>query len=90
MKYVMFAQKAGDLELRLPVIFPNSMVHESVAIAIIRAYAIEGVMLKPVSAGDYNPFNGSVSGKSETLDLPSHPDDARVILFCDYGAGFIG
>jgi hypothetical protein len=81
MKYVFIEVSMDDgMVQMLPVIFPNSLVHEDVSKAICRL--VRGA--KPVSAGFINMRADATYDKSETLQLSSREEDAAVINFIDY------
>lgn len=87
MKYIMFLQKTGELERNIPIIFPDTLIHEEVAVAIESLIRKMGeVRLK--SAGTINIYGDiAVSGKSTTLNIESNGDDARIISIYDYFHG---
>jgi len=73
MKYVIFKQKQ-----LLPVIIPEHVTHSQIKI----------VGAKPISAGFFENESGIVNtfGKSESLNLKSKPEDARIIESTLYNA----
>ena len=89
MKYVMFIKdEDGELPIAYPVLFPNNLVHQEVAEALM-AGPLEGFKVR--SAGDLTSTGKGygVGGHSETLKVTAHPDDERIIDMQDYGGCFI-
>lgn len=84
MKYIIMAKDFGTVIHRVPIIFPNTLVHSDVAVAT--ANILTGY--EPVSAGEYDPVSGSCSGRSSTLGLEASDEDSSTILLNDYGAAF--
>lgn len=89
MKYVMIKCSKGILDVRVPVIFPDLMMHADVARYMEALLRRENNFdsAKPVSAGFYDPMDGAVSGKSESLDLKSDPQDEQTIFTYQYTHG---
>lgn len=82
MKYIMFALD----DRRLPVIFPDDLNHIDVAEALTAKLNMS--RMRPVSAGSVDGLAVlAASGKSETLQMNSAPDDATVINVYPYCAG---
>lgn len=90
MKYIIFEVTIGEeLKKEEPVIFPNMFVHEDVAKRICHMLEMEHNFTSvPVSAGEFNPISCECSGKSETLNLKSRPQDSDIVKLCDYGMNF--
>lgn len=93
MKYVMFdvAHVEDGLVQKIPVIFPNTLVHSMVAEAIkpmLRA-SFRGTSVEASSAGDvhFSMTDVMCGGKSETLGLDSNAVDAKIIAWNDYTFG---
>lgn len=85
MKYVMFIKdEGGDFPIAYPVLFPNNLVHQEVAEALM-AGPLEGFKVR--SAGELTSVGKGqgVTGKSDTIGVQSHPDDERIINMQDYG-----
>jgi hypothetical protein len=85
MKYVMI-RRGGQV---LPIIFPEFLVHEDVANAIIGVLEnMDGPNLQPrevVSAGDVTVPLASCDGSSQTLGIGSrYNQDERLITFGQY------
>lgn len=88
MKYIVMQHKFRDLVIEVPVIFPNSLIHEEMAVIM---KVLLGDTARSVSAGEYSPLDGSCHGKSSTLNLESRGEqDMRLILMYDYLGGFVG
>ena len=89
MKYIMFEVKVGNLTQKVPIIFPNNLVHADVAKrmkhCLIRDHNMDGVEV--VAAGDAH-VEARCSGRSETLKLESQLEDSFTINFIDYGGAF--
>lgn len=84
MKYIMF--QAGDLKYKLPVIFPDTLVHEDVAEALLPL--LPGGA-KVISAGECTVM-GQCSGRSETLKVASRGDkDSAVVNTFNYTHGLV-
>lgn len=92
MKYVMFEIKHGSLTRRVPIIFPNELVHAEISMYVRKMLKdVHGWDAKTVSAGDVNfAMDCHCSGSSETLGISAQPDiDNNVINMNDYGGSFI-
>lgn len=89
MKYVMLEIRGpGGLKRRVPVIFPNEMVHEDVTKAIQTIAPYDKAV--PVSAGDITLISGvTCDGQSNTLKLKAHKKDALTIQLLDYTHGLL-
>jgi len=90
MKYIMFLAEARGLQVLIPVIFPKNLVHKFVATCMepcIKAHGYFTVI--PIRAGDVSIFGTDItcSGKSDTLNLKSDPNDASIIHNYDYSHG---
>ena len=92
MKYIIFENVNTDE--KIPVVFPDVLVHADVSRGIERAAMTSRyhpVSLFPVSAGFVFVRNGekglsvTCSGKSESLNLSSQPEDADLIGRQYYG-----
>jgi hypothetical protein len=86
-KYIILEGPQGQ---RLPVIFPNVLVHKDVAEGVIRAVGRqppEGRWFKPVTAGFVNLAVSDAYGESETLNMKSDPGDRVRINVADYSGG---
>lgn len=92
MKYVMIEIPAhGELPARrVPVIFPDSLVHADVAAAmeaVVKSTLVPKARVKPktTSAGECYLDNVKCHGSSESLNLEARERlDARVIEMYDY------
>lgn len=76
MKYIMFQDSDGR---KLPVLFPDLMVHQYVAWGIERALVRQKLYVLPTSAGFVTFNNVKTFGESETLSMKSKPIDADYI-----------
>lgn len=88
-KYVMLRTKVGTLEIDVPVIFPDKLVHADVARAI--APLLPGKFEYAVGAGQVNMLEvRSVEGRSESMGIASRGHhDAKVINTYDYTHGVV-
>lgn len=86
MKYIMFetVSKNGTFHEKMPVIFPNDLIHSDVAAAMVAAFAGIGRTCKPISAGSCSFKDTRVGGSSETLNLKSRLIDENLIQLSDY------
>jgi hypothetical protein len=89
MKYVVAVTK-GELSRKVPLIMPNQFVHAEmfkILKQMIRESFDEDCEI--FSAGEISFFGPSIvcSGKSSTLGVCSHPDDAELIKCYDYTMG---
>lgn len=87
MKYIILEGPQGQ---KLPVIFPNVLVHKDVAEGVIRAMGRQPLMgewFKPISAGFVNLAVSDAYGESQTLDMKSDPGDRLRINIADYSGG---
>jgi hypothetical protein len=96
MKYVVMKVRIkGGMDMELPVVFPNSLVHKDMADAlrmVIHESLDNVVHTEPVSAGEVSLFGTGLncSGYSETLNLHSRGSrDSTLLVGCDYGAGIL-
>lgn len=90
-KYVMMSRVRGETEQRVPVIFPEVLNHSDVASALqFRDPYLRGCPV--ASAGFLNvTHDGRIAchGRSESLGIGSHPDDARIIETYNYLHGLV-
>lgn len=86
MKYVMF--RVGTDDRKVPVLFPQELVHACIAEAV---HTMDGMLgAVPISAGSVRMDGLRVFccfGRSESLKLESHPDDAAIIRTVNYTHG---
>jgi len=90
MKYVMAEVKRGSLVKKVPLVFPNELVHREMATVFKQALHRHGWDdVRFVSAGELVMFGAGVecSGSSETMGLTAQDGDARVIEMYDYMHG---
>lgn len=84
-KYIMFQdERTGRLA---PVIFPNEFVHDEMAEAVIISGVGRPAFMRPISAGFLDLAVVSTRGHSETLNMQSRPEDARIINTHPYTSG---
>jgi len=90
MKYIMI-EVEKPVRRRIPIIFPNDMVHAIVAEAILsKAKTMNWQNAKVVSAGDCSVMDVECSGHSSTLKLSSDSfKDERIINNIDYLHGIM-
>ena len=88
-KYVMLSDETDGTVRLMPVIFPAEMVHKDVAEAMVRmAMRYDDPRLWiPRSAGFVQLMATSAHGESESLNLPSDPEDTRLINVRGYTGG---
>lgn len=84
MKYVILQVTQGTLKRELPVIFPDCVCHDDMALWFGEALAADKI--KAVSAG-FCTVRVNTSGSSETLGLKSRPEDDQLINLFDYYHG---
>jgi hypothetical protein len=85
----MFKITLGTVERKIPIVFPNLMVHKIVA-AVSYPLLQEHwpkAKIELASAGDFNMIDGECSGRSESLGIESQPEDGHVIMNHDYFHG---
>lgn len=94
MKYLMFVKSSNLLDHFVPIIFPDELTHSVIATIVLCSPELDGFHVR--SAGSIQ-LGGTLMGKtfpticdgwSETLDLKSHPDDAKIISLYEYGGKF--
>lgn len=90
MKYVMF-EVDSDPKIRVPVIFPNFMVHSIVAEAAVKILEQHEMPAKVVSAGDLTLgiLGVHCSGGSKILGVEAHSLDGWIITHYDYFHGLM-
>ena len=90
MKYIIYSVKSGEVTHRIPIIFPNILVHSDVdkriAHCLRREHGFDAV--KAIRAGECQ-VTAYCSGNSETLGLESGDDDTNLINMIDYGGGVL-
>lgn len=93
MKYVILKSVLAGQEQKIPIIFPNFLVHSDVAKYIagnlIRQHG-RPVDITVSSAGFINLGDVACHGESETCKVKSDPLDADVIQMHDYLFGIEG
>ena len=88
MKYIMLERKLDHgMVQKLPIIFPNDLVHAGVATALLELLKKDKFEAKVVSAGDLCLIGVTVGGSSTSLGLASNPVDELLITINDYAHG---
>lgn len=90
MKYIMLETQLQHIRRRVPIIFPDFMVHEDIA-RLFHDFLIHRheMFSNVISAGDIDLGLVECSGRSETLKIESSPDDNQTINSYDYFNGII-
>lgn len=92
MKYIILKSTLAGEEQKIPIIFPDFMVH------ILVAKYMVGMLIKQhdrnphitvASAGSITISNIECFGKSETCKVESDPNDADLIQMFDYFQGLV-
>lgn len=90
MKYIMLETQLQHVRCRVPIIFPDFMVHEDIARLFHNFLRHRHEMFSTVvSAGDINLGQVGCSGESETLKLQSSNEDNSTINSYDYFHGIV-
>ncbi len=85
-KYIMLELDSGSFKRRVPIIFPDLLVHADVAAALQQTPGMADA--KPVSAGSIDLFAEACHGKSTTLNVASNGEgDAELINTFPYFHG---
>lgn len=89
-KYIMVEVDRGVAgQQRLPIIFPDVLVHDDVAKAILALPNFSKQPAKVVSAGTAEAVTALCDGESETLKLKSDETDTDVICSFAYYHGLV-
>jgi hypothetical protein len=88
-KYIVMVRKTGSLRRELPILFPNELVHQHVAKALLglpgNPYGFEN---RVASAGDVVFSRVACSGRSESLNIATRgKEDETLIWGVEYGFG---
>lgn len=86
-KYIMFDVTISTTTWKMPIIFPDKLIHSDMAecATIAIHLAIPKAIVKAVNAGTLNQLKVvSTDGDSETLNLKYNEDDATVINAYEY------
>lgn len=87
MKYITFQVSK---HLAIPVIFPATLVHDDVAQALLPLLKRQFLKAKVRSAGEVSSLDLQMtSGRSDTLDIDSNPDDGPLLWMYDYNHGYV-
>ena len=84
-KYVMLEIDNGAFKRRLPIIFPDLLVHADVA-AAVQSLPMMGEA-KPIAAGSIDLLAAECHGKSTTLNVSAGETDAELINTFPYFHG---
>lgn len=88
MKYIVFEITQGrSLAQRLPIIFPDTLVHKDVVFRLWPSLLQAGDEVSIVSAGFCDVEVKVCHGGSETLKVGSLPGDAALINSWDFNKG---
>ena len=89
-KYVMLKIRLGEIDKMVPIIFPDFMIHEDIAkSAQLILKDFHNFDSTVSSAGDIQFEYPLCSGKSETLNVKSDPEDEETIRLYDYLHGLL-
>lgn len=83
MKYIMFLTEVAGIQRKVPIIFPDFLVHIEVAKAMKDLIGSS----KIASAGDVELDVRSVHGKSTTIGISSKTEDKEIISMYNYFQG---
>lgn len=89
MKYVMLSIELADVRRDMPVMFPDFICHDEMALwygEALKSTFGEDLKVEAVSAG-FCDLRVNTSGSSETLGLHSRPKDDSIINTFDYFGG---
>lgn len=84
-KYVMLEMPCGGVRRRIPIIFPDILVHADVA-AAVQSLPMMGEA-KPIAAGSIDLMAAECHGKSTTLNVSAGETDAELINTFPYFHG---
>ena len=84
-KYVMLEIDNGAFKRRLPIIFPDILVHADVA-AAVQSLPMMGEA-KPIAAGSIDLMAAACHGRSSTLNVSAGETDAELINTFPYFHG---
>ena len=89
MKYIMLQIKTGGVSQRIPVLFPDALVHAEVAEALLK-HIPTLKKAKTINAGTVK-VHASVDEASEstTLELKAGSDDSMIINTHDFFHGIL-
>lgn len=79
------------LQMDLPMIFPELLVHSDVLAMTYQLTKMTGLEVVGVRSGGFLDFeNVACSGKSESMDVSSGAGDASLIELFNYSKGIVG
>ena len=84
-KYIMLELDSGSLKRRVPIIFPDILVHADVA-AAVQSLPMMGEA-KPIAAGSIDLMAAACHGRSSTLNVSAGETDAELINTFPYFHG---
>lgn len=89
MKYIVMQRKVGDTIREVPILFPNELVHQHVAKALLSLPGNPYDFLNKVAAaGEVTLGDVACFGHSDTLKIGSRDrEDERLIFGVEYGFG---
>jgi hypothetical protein len=87
MKYIVLERNMYDTKQRVPIIFPDYLVHADIAVAMKKVPGMEKAVA--ASAGTLASFDidAEPTGKSDTLSLTASDGDGDLIKMHDYLSG---
>jgi len=83
MKYIMYIKEIEGIKRKIPIIFPDSLVHIEVAKALKDLVHTS----KICSAGEINMVASSTFGESTTLGIKAKKEDVEIINDYNYFHG---
>lgn len=83
MKYIIYEKKILGMIQKIPIIFPNQLVHLDVAKALTKVIGSSRI----VGAGDCYIKVSGVGGKSTTIGIKSKKGDEELINTFEYFYG---
>jgi hypothetical protein len=91
MKYIMLDISKEDGLKKIPIIFPDDLVHLDVARALIPAvrHTFHDKTVKVSSAGIVLELEGHCFGESETLKVKSDPHDTLILNSYQFAHGIV-
>ncbi len=84
-KYIVLELDSGSFKRRVPIIFPDILVHADVA-AAVQSLPMMGEA-KPIAAGSIDLMAAACHGRSSTLNVSAGETDAELINTFPYFHG---
>jgi len=78
--YIVLQTKTDGLVREVPIIYPDTLVHEHVALALQLVMSLYGNKPTVVSAGSIELSVGSCDGKSTSLGIKSRKNKDRILI----------